>query len=31
MSDSVLSIEDLHLSFPIFRGDIHALDRKSVV
>ncbi len=30
MSDSVLSIEDLHLSFPIFRGDVHALNHVSL-
>lgn len=27
MSDSVLSIDDVHLSFPIFRGEVHALNR----
>ncbi len=30
MTDSVLTIEDLHLSFPIYRGDVHALNRVSL-
>ncbi|MRS88928.1 ATP-binding cassette domain-containing protein [Enterobacteriaceae bacterium RIT714] len=30
MSDTVLSIEDLHLSFPVFRGEVHALNRVSL-
>lgn len=30
MSDSVLTIEDLHLSFPIYRGDVHALNHVSL-
>ena len=30
MSDSVLSIEDLHLGVPIFRGDVHALNHVSL-
>ena len=30
MSDAVLAIEDVHLSFPIFRGDVHALNHVSL-
>jgi peptide/nickel transport system ATP-binding protein len=30
MSDTVLSIKDLHLSFPVFRGEVHALNRVSL-
>ena len=30
MTDSVLTIEDLHLSFPIYRGEVHALNHVSL-
>ena len=30
MSDAVLTIDNLHLSFPIFRGEVHALNRVSL-
>ena len=30
MSEAVLTIEDLHLSFPIFRGEVHALNHVSL-
>ena len=30
MTDPVLKIEDLHLSFPIFRGEVHALNHVSL-
>jgi ABC-type glutathione transport system ATPase component len=30
MTEPVLSIEDLHLSFPIFRGEVHALNHVSL-
>lgn len=30
MTESVLRIEDLHLSFPIFRGEVHALNNVSL-
>ncbi|MGK3223588.1 ABC transporter ATP-binding protein [Enterobacter soli] len=30
MSESVLSIDDLHLSFPVFRGEVHALNHVSL-
>jgi peptide/nickel transport system ATP-binding protein len=30
MSGTVLSIEDLHLSFPVFRGEVHALNNVSL-
>lgn len=30
MTESVLRIEDLHLNFPIFRGEVHALNNVSL-
>lgn len=30
MTDSVLTIEDLHLSFPIYCGEVHALNHVSL-
>ncbi len=30
MSEAVLTIEDLHLSFLIFRGEVHALNHVSL-
>jgi peptide/nickel transport system ATP-binding protein len=30
MSETVLAIDNLHLSFPIFRGEVHALNRVSL-
>ncbi len=30
MTEPVLCIEDLHLSFPIFRGEVHALNHVSL-
>ncbi|KGB00479.1 ABC transporter ATP-binding protein [Enterobacteriaceae bacterium RIT814] len=30
MGDAVLAIDNLHLSFPVFRGEVHALNRVSL-
>ena len=30
MTEPVLNIEDLHLSFPVFRGEVHALNHVSL-
>ena len=30
MTEPVLNIEDLHLRFPVFRGEVHALNHVSL-